>query len=160
MTSIATSWAASSDNIVVSYDVYRGGTLVDSTTSTSFDFTGLVCGSSYDLGVEAVDTAGNVSERATLTASTRDCDLTPPSVAVTAPPEGAVVTGSTTVSATASDSDAVVGVQFRLDGAPLGEEDAGAPYQIPGTRSRRPTGPTRSPPSRAIRPGTRRPRAP
>ena len=131
VTSIATSWAASSDNIAVErYDVYRGGTLVDSTTSTSFDFTGLVCGSSYDLGVEAVDTAGNVSERATLTASTRDCDLTPPSVAVTAPPEGAVVTGSTTVSATASDNDAVVGVQFRLDGAPLGEEDTSAPYQI------------------------------
>jgi chitodextrinase len=131
VSTIATSWTASSDNIAVArYDLYRGGTLVDSRTSTSFTFTGLQCGTAYDLGVEAVDTAGNVSARANLNASTRDCDTTPPSVAVTAPPEGAVVTGSTTISAAASDNDGVAGVQFRVDGSPLGDEDTSPPFQI------------------------------
>jgi chitodextrinase len=128
---ISTSWTPSSDNVAVErYDLYRGGVLVDSTTSTSFTFPDLSCGTSYDLGVEAVDTAGNVSARATLTAATRDCDTTPPSVALTAPADGATVSGTITVSADAADDDAVVGVQFRLDGNPLGEEDTTAPYAL------------------------------
>ena len=56
-------------------------------------------------------------------------DTTPPTVSVTAPAVGAIVSGSTvTVSATASDNVGVVGVQFTLDGANLGVEDAAATY--------------------------------
>ena len=55
-------------------------------------------------------------------------DTTPPSVAVSAPAAGASVSGTTPVSANASDNVAVAGVQFTLDGANLGAEDTSAPY--------------------------------
>jgi hypothetical protein len=58
-------------------------------------------------------------------------DSTAPTVSLTAPANGATVSGaSVTVSATASDNVGVVGVQFRLDGANLGAEDTSAPYSV------------------------------
>ncbi|MBY0373616.1 MAG: DUF1929 domain-containing protein, partial [Bryobacteraceae bacterium] len=53
-----------------------------------------------------------------------------PQVSVTAPVSGSTVTGLVTVNATASASQGVAGVQFRLDGASLGAEDTSAPYSI------------------------------
>src|SRR5207248_2205422 len=55
-------------------------------------------------------------------------DTTPPTVALTAPAAGATVSGTTSVTASASDDVGVVGVQFKLDGASLGPEDTSAPY--------------------------------
>lgn len=55
-------------------------------------------------------------------------DTTAPVVSIGAPQAGATVSNTITVSATASDNAGVVGVQFRLDGANLGPEDASAPY--------------------------------
>ena len=55
-------------------------------------------------------------------------DTSPPAVSVAAPAEGATVQNTVSVTATASDDVAVVGVQFLLDGAPLGAEDTVAPY--------------------------------
>src|SRR5436190_565870 len=57
-------------------------------------------------------------------------DTTPPTVSLTAPSANATVAGSIAVSATASDRVGVAGVQFRLDGAPLGAEDLTAPYAV------------------------------
>src|SRR5207249_942139 len=57
-------------------------------------------------------------------------DTTPPTVAITSPSPGATVSGTIPVSATASDTAGVAGVQFRLDGANLGAEDTVAPYSI------------------------------
>ena len=54
-------------------------------------------------------------------------DTTPPTVSVTAPASGNV-SGTIHVTANATDNDAVLGVQFRLDGADLGAEDTTAPY--------------------------------
>ena len=55
----------------------------------------------------------------------------PPDVSITAPANGATVAGSSvTVSATASDDVAVLGVQFKLDGANLGAEDTTSPYSV------------------------------
>jgi hypothetical protein len=68
------SWTPSTDDVgVTGYDVYLGADRVGSTTGTSFPVTGLLCGASYDVGVEAHDAAGNVSPRAPLTASTAAC---------------------------------------------------------------------------------------
>ena len=54
-----------------------------------------------------------------------------PAVAMTAPAASATVSGSSVVvSANASDDVAVLGVQFLLDGSPLGAEDTVAPYTI------------------------------
>jgi hypothetical protein len=49
---------------------------------------------------------------------------------MSAPANGATVSGTITVSATASDNVGVVGVQFLLDGANLGAEDAASPYSV------------------------------
>src|SRR5204863_5607788 len=58
---------------VAGYRVYRGTSLVDSTTATSYTFTGLSCGTTYTLGVAAYDAAGNVSSRTTHTDVTTAC---------------------------------------------------------------------------------------
>jgi hypothetical protein len=130
-TTIATSWTASTDdNAVAGYHVFRAGTLVGTPTGTSYTFTGLTCGTTYPLAVEAFDAVGNVSAQTTLSAATAACETTPPSVSLTAPASGASVGGTTTVSASASDNDSVVGVQFKLDGANLGAEDTTSPYSI------------------------------
>jgi hypothetical protein len=51
-------------------------------------------------------------------------------VAITAPTAGSTVSGTVTVSATASDDVAVAGVQFLLDGVALGAEDTTSPYSV------------------------------
>ena len=63
-------------------------------------------------------------------ATTGAGDSVPPTVAITTPPSGATLTGSVTVTATASDnSGTVAGVQFFLDGGtPLGAEITTAPF--------------------------------
>ena len=57
-------------------------------------------------------------------------DLAAPTVALTSPSAGATVSGTITIAATAVDDVGVTSVQFLLDGAPLGEADAEAPYQF------------------------------
>jgi hypothetical protein len=57
-------------------------------------------------------------------------DTTLPTVAITAPTSGATLSGTTTISANASDNIAVVGVQFKVDGVAVGTEDTTAPYTI------------------------------
>jgi hypothetical protein len=51
-------------------------------------------------------------------------------VAITSPGAGAALSGTVTVTASASDNVSVAGVQFQLDGAPLGAEDTSAPYSV------------------------------
>jgi Glycosyl hydrolase family 9/Bacterial Ig domain/Cellulase N-terminal ig-like domain len=56
-------------------------------------------------------------------------DNLPPTIALTAPAQNAVLSGaSSVVSATASDNIGVIGVQFKLNGANLGNEDMTTPY--------------------------------
>ena len=77
--SITLSWAASTDNIGVSgYGLYRGSSRVDATTQTTATFSGLSCGTAYQLGVDAADGAGNRSAVASVSASTQPCAPTPP----------------------------------------------------------------------------------
>ena len=71
-TSISLSWAASSDNVgVTGYGVYSNGTLAGSPTATSYTVSGLTCGTSYSVAVDAVDAAGNRSAKATRLPRTR-----------------------------------------------------------------------------------------
>ena len=49
---------------------------------------------------------------------------------MTAPAAGATVSGSVTVTASATDAVGVVGVQFKVDGVNVGAEDTTAPYSI------------------------------
>ena len=78
-TQITLSWTASSDNVgVTGYSRYQNGTLISSATGTSFTFTGLACGTSYTLAVDAFDAAGNRSTRPSVSASTQACPASPP----------------------------------------------------------------------------------
>ncbi len=53
-------------------------------------------------------------------------DTTPPTVSMTAPTAGSTLSGTATVTASASDNVAMAGVQFLLDGATLGSEVTGS----------------------------------
>ncbi len=57
------SWTGATDNVAVrGYDVYRGTTLLGSTTTaTTFAVTGLTASTAYTFNVRAKDAAGNVS---------------------------------------------------------------------------------------------------
>src|SRR4051812_29630964 len=55
-------------------------------------------------------------------------DNQPPTVSVTAPANGATVSGAVTLTANAADNVGVEGVQFQVDGADFGSEDTSAPY--------------------------------
>lgn len=72
--SIALSWGKATDNTGVSgYSLYRNGTRIANTASTNYTFSGLSCGTSYKLGVDAYDAAGNRSAAASVTAATSAC---------------------------------------------------------------------------------------
>jgi acid phosphatase type 7 len=77
--SISLSWEPSNDDIGVSgYSVYRDGALAGSTAETSFTISGLTCGSSYSVAVDAYDAAGNRSQpSAPLTIATGACEIDP-----------------------------------------------------------------------------------
>lgn len=55
-------WTASTDNVAVTgYDIYQGTTLKGSSTTTSYNVTGLAALTTYSFTVKAKDAAGNVS---------------------------------------------------------------------------------------------------
>ncbi len=86
---------------------------------------------SYTLTAVARDAAGNRTTSAPVAitvANTSSADTTPPTVAITSPAPGATVSGTIAVAADASDNVGIAGVQFRLDGANSGPEDAAPPY--------------------------------
>jgi fibronectin type 3 domain-containing protein len=57
-------------------------------------------------------------------------DTIPPTAAITSPTDGSTVPPTVTVTANASDNVGVSGVQFLLDGLPLGIEDTSSPYSV------------------------------
>ena len=99
-TSVTVAWTASTDNVgVTGYGLYRNGTSTGTTTSTSATFSGLTCGTSYTLAVDAYDAAGNRSSKASVAASTSACA---PAADTQAPstPSGLNTTGATATSIT------------------------------------------------------------
>ena len=132
-------WAQSTDNNGVSgYDVHRSTTAgftagpttrIATAPANSYTDNGLAAGV-YHYQVVARDAAGNVSAPSNEASATVTGDVTPPSVSITSPAGGAIVSGTVTVTATAADTGGVAGVQFRLDGNPLGLEDTTSPYSV------------------------------
>lgn len=55
---------------------------------------------------------------------------TPPTVSITSPTAGVTVSGSTTISATATDAQGITNVQFKLDGSNIGVADTSSPYTV------------------------------
>lgn len=80
--SLILSWNPSTDNIgVTGYDIYRGTTNIGTSTTTSFNVTGLTSNTGYSFTVRAKDAGGNESTAsaivsATTTANTTTCSST------------------------------------------------------------------------------------
>jgi hypothetical protein len=73
-TSVSLTWGASTDHVgVAGYGSYNGATRVSQATGTSSTISGLVCGTTYTLGADAYDAAGNRSTKATMGAATTAC---------------------------------------------------------------------------------------
>jgi PKD repeat protein len=136
--SASLSWTASTDNVGVDhYDVHRS--TVSGFTVGAANRIGQATGTSFQDGppagthfyrVVAVDAAGNPSAPSNQSSATVTADTTPPTVSVTEPADESSVSGTVNVSANASDNVSVAGVQFRLDGLPLGDEDTSAPFTL------------------------------
>ena len=119
---VTLSWSASSDNVgVTGYRLYLGGGQVGTSLTTSYVFAGLACGTSYTLGVAALDAAGNVSSRAIASVATSAC----PDVAAPSVPSGLSTSGvgqsAVTLSwAASSDNVGVTGYRLFLGGGQVG----------------------------------------
>lgn len=65
-TSATVSWAASTDNVAVTgYKIFRNGTQIGTSTTTSYSLTGLTAGTTYSITIQAYDAAGNSSANST-----------------------------------------------------------------------------------------------
>jgi Concanavalin A-like lectin/glucanases superfamily/Domain of unknown function (DUF1929)/Bacterial Ig domain len=132
-------WSAATDNVgVAGYEVHRSATAgftpsaatrIATVTDLTYADTGLAPGT-YHYRVRATDAADNVGPSSPEASAAVTADTNAPSVSLTAPADGATVSGNVGVSADASDDTGVAGVQFRLGDADLGSEDTSAPYQV------------------------------
>jgi uncharacterized protein YkwD/chitodextrinase len=141
--SLVVSWQPSGDNVgAAGYGVYIDGVLSGSVQGAGATISGLACGSTYTIGVDAVDAAGNRSTVTSTTATTGACaSSTPPPAADTpaptpspppaadrpapipAPPVGLNVAssgGSLVLSWQPASDDAVAGYGVYIDGVLAG----------------------------------------
>jgi hypothetical protein len=96
----------------------------------TLSLSGLLPTTLYHYRVHATDASGNHAQTADLTFQTVDVDLVSPTVSLTAPGAGSVVSNTVTLSAAASDNVGVAGVVFLVDGTVVGIEDTTAPYSL------------------------------
>lgn len=101
------------------------------TTSHTINVSNLLSSTLYPYRIFSRDAAGNLATSANQSFTTTSApDSTPPTVSITSPANGSTVSGTITISATASDNVGVVGLQFTLDGNNLQAEDTTSPYSI------------------------------
>jgi hypothetical protein len=100
-------------------------------TSHSVSLTGLSANTLYHYRVHSKNSSGTESISGDFVLQTSNTtDTQPPSITITAPANGLTVSGSITVTATATDNVGVAGVQFFLDGSALGTKITASPYQV------------------------------
>jgi subtilisin family serine protease len=107
---------------------FDGGSPVDDTTAPygiNWNSTGYSDGS-HSITAQATDNAGNSSSH-TINVAVSNADSTPPTVNITAPSAGATVSGTVTLTATASDVGGIQKVRFWAGSTYLGY-DTTAPY--------------------------------
>ena len=127
---IAVKWTASTDNVgVTGYGRYVASNQVGSNTTTAATFGSLQCGTTYILGIDATDAAGNRSTKSTMSAATAACSETPPATGdKTAPsaPQSLGVSSATQSAITlswgsASDNVGVTNYRVYRDGTMIGQ---------------------------------------
>jgi hypothetical protein len=84
----------------------------------------------YSLSARAFDVYGNQATSSSVTVTVSNTTNSQPQVTITSPTPGGKVSGNVTVSANASSSLGIAGVQFQLDGLNFGPESTNAPYQV------------------------------
>jgi hypothetical protein len=129
---------ASDDVGVARVDFYQGSTLLGSDTTAPFSIawntTAVGNASTYTLSARAWDAQGNSTKSATvsninvLNAGGADIEL--PRGAITSPATGSAVSGTVTVTASATDNVGVARVEFYHDYTRLIGTDTSAPYSI------------------------------
>jgi hypothetical protein len=125
--------ASASDNVGVVGVQFRvdGVNFGTEDTSASYSRTwnsATVGNGTHSLTAVARDAAGNSTISAARSVTVSNGDTQGPTISLSAPANGATVSGSVSVSATASDNVGVVGVQFKVDGVNFGTEDTSSPY--------------------------------
>ena len=125
--------ATASDNVGVSkVEFYRSGVLLTATNVAPYKYswnTASVANGSYTLVAKAYDNSANVTQSANVAVTVNNAvaDTTAPTVSVTAPANNATVSGTVTISASASDSVGVSKVEFYVNGA-LKATDTASPF--------------------------------
>ena len=122
--------ASASDNVgVTRVEFLLDGALQSTNTSSPYNWTWntvSVANGAHTLVAKAYDAAGNVGTSSSVSV-TVDNDVTAPAASITAPAAGATVSGTTSVTANASDNVGVTRVEFLLDGV-LQSTDTTSPY--------------------------------
>ena len=122
-TSFTLSWTASTDNVgVTGYEVFRNGTSIGTTASTTMSVAGLTCATIYAMKVRARDAAGNWSAQSTaLNVTTSACSDTQAPTAPTGLTSSSIAQTSFTLSWTAStDNVGVVSYEIFKGGVSAG----------------------------------------
>ena len=119
---VTLSWGGSSDNVgVAGYDLYLGAIVAGTTAQTSYAFSGLSCGTTYTVGVDAYDPAGNRSAVSWLIVTTGACaDTSPPTAPRNLVESAATVSAISAAWTASTDNVAVTGYRVYLDGTLAG----------------------------------------
>jgi len=114
--------ASATDNVgVTKVEYYLNGALKSTDTSTPYVYslnTASLASGTYTLMAKAYDAAGNVGQSSTVSVTVVN-DTTAPTVSMTAPGNNATVSGTTTLTASASDNIGVSKVEFYRSGTLL-----------------------------------------
>jgi chitodextrinase len=119
--SIALTWQPSTDDVgVAGYGLYNSGSRVSTTTATTWIFTGLDCGQSYTLAVDAYDAKGNRSSQTVVMVSTTACaDTQAPSTPTGLSVSNVSQTGATLNWTAAKDNVGVTGYDVFRNGTKM-----------------------------------------
>lgn len=119
-------WEAALDNVATTgYNVYVNGEKVNTelVTATEYDLTGLTPATDYSVEIEAVDAAGNVSEKseaATFTTA-KAADTEAPSVPTDVKASDVKKTGATVTWTASTDNEEVAGYNVYVNGTQVND---------------------------------------
>ena len=119
-------WEAALDNVATTgYNAYVNGEKVNTelVTVTEYDLTGLTPATDYSVEIEAVDAAGNVSEKseaATFTTA-KAVDTEAPSVPTDVKASDVTKTGATVTWTASTDNEGVAGYNVYVNGAQVND---------------------------------------
>jgi hypothetical protein len=123
--------ATASDNVgVTKVEFYVNNVLQATDSAAPYTFswnTTALANGSYALSAKAYDAANNVGQSSTVTVTVNNTDTIPPTVSISAPANNATVSGTTSVTATASDNVGVTKVGFYVNNV-LQATDTAAPF--------------------------------